>query len=242
MTCNTQFPFDFIEEYMHFGDFHAIEDIGLKYILHTSECIIDKSLRFDLRNSIDKNKIAAELYHGVIPLDSFFPTKHVVNNESVNKEPTNDWGGKELEMIYSEYYPNEIICLKLKEQWERNLNIKLLLKKLTLFELVDRINRGDFVLALDICMLPLSHPMAVGMFFGGWLPEYAKESMLNYFNDFLEGGKLEIQNIDSLCKEHISLLPLFTLRSFYLLNPAVKDLVFMTDGSVSFSGIHFDAE
>lgn len=234
MTCSTQFPFEIISKYLYYEDFHIEKDIGLKFLLQTTDTSIGKQLKEELRNSINTDIISNELYNGITPWKNFFGKENEENSKQFS-----DWNNRNIELIYSDYYPNEFIALKLKEQWEDKLNINILLIKLTLQELVARINNSDFDLALDICMFPMTHPMAMGMNFLGLLPDDEADKILSCYEDFLDGRELDIQKTEYIFSKNLPIIPLFTLKSYYFLNPYAKNFHFSGNGNLSFEGLAF---
>lgn len=212
MTCYTQFPFSRIDDSLGYQDFHVRDDIGLRYVLHFSERFEPDFARA-LKASINRMKICGELAGGLLPCYSLF------GGEDVWYDIPKFNAIEDIELIYSDYYPNKLVAEALSNVWKEQLGIDVRLRSVELDELVSAIEEYEYSIALDIIMLPVTHPMAIGISFLDLFHEEHQEEIVGVFEAFLKGGDIDYVKIDNFFFTDANIFPLFTLRSFYFKQP-----------------------
>jgi ABC-type oligopeptide transport system substrate-binding subunit len=247
ITCNTYFPFEEIHRFNQSKDFRMIHS-GILFSLQFSK-YVDLQMKQVLYQAIDKDVIADRLSNGIIPWYLFIPKGIISSNYldlfkifTIEVEPRFSLSGSSIELLYADYYPNGEICQYVKQAWEKESGIKVKLTGISFMEFVARVDSNDYEVCLLLTSPLFSDPFC---FFLNYLT-HISPSNENEFIEELESALEQTNPIDrwigyskvnQILVKDLPVLPLFSGKSIFLVNPRIKGYTVFPDGSVSFREI-----
>lgn len=229
ITCNTQFPYELIKKSSQYEDFHVVHNSGLSYVLHTK----DVKLRKEISAILNRELISERLYNGIAPQYSFLSRDS--SREQVEYGYKVLCSGNEVSLIYSNYYPNQIVAEEIKKQLEERTGVRIKIIEKSLDQLIEHINQEKFEIALDICSFSVCHPIAICFSLLNNLPESSVDEVISLIEEFYNGGELKINRLDQILNEGLAILPLFKLKSLQFVNSSINCYQVKEDGSMVFN-------
>lgn len=230
ITCNTQFPYNLVYKYSKREDFHVIKNTGLFFTLRTN----DFELKKTLQSGIEKNSIAKILNNAIRPINSLIFNDEDNSDFIFKSKKRLQILNNTYELIYSRYYPNEIIANMIKKQLERK-GVNLILKCCEYNQLIDKINNNNFQIALDIVFCCVKDPIAICMQFANCLDDRNFEELICTIENFYNGRMLDKNNLKRCFYHGLNIVPLFALNSFQLIKAKIKSYKICENGYIDFN-------
>lgn len=259
ITCNTYFPFDWLETLEGCQDL-VRQPSGVLFLLQFNPVacpeLADFRLRLALHHAIDRQRIAITLYGGIIAWNHFVPKGVAVDlfdGDECSLDPklaTQAWSPEiwegaplKLRIIFADYYPNKEILDQVRQMWECTLGIQVELEPCEFAEHTSRVAQGDYQVALILLTPMYSDPSAFLRYFLADLDEADADRLASFLISAQLGdgqsSHINFRRADMFLQERLPALPLCTGQSIYLQKPEVRGYRLFSDGAASFRGLRF---
>lgn len=232
VTCNTSFPYSELNVYRKYDDFYERKESGLLFLLHVS----NKQLKEYILKLINREEISASLNNCVNPLYSVCSKKKILYKNTIKEQ---EFGKKTFNLIYSGYYPNEIIAKRIKEQIEQDGKIIVNLKCVSLETLSERIDAVEYDLALGITYQCFIGVIPAFFNYMGIIEDAYIDLAIDVIENYYNGGELNEDLLENIINNGLLFIPLLEMGSFQLINKKLSGYVVDKQGFVAFSHAKF---
>lgn len=242
MTCTTLFHYHDIDKYK-LSDIFFSSDLATLVVLGFNK---DKPLYYDRKskktiyNAINKEKINLKLSNGLNVCNSFVP-KGIYYSEEIKNSVSNDVLAKDrvgfknkyttLKIAYSNYYPNEIIIKLIANQLFEELSIKIELLEVDFKNIVNNKLNVDYDIYLNL--MTMNFDESIDAFISIIdedlinKEEFCElEMLLEDINMIKDHEELIIayEKMNKVLCSQLPVLPLFSLKNYYLYNGKFKNV------------------
>ena len=232
VTCNTSFPYSKLNVYREYDDFYERKESGLLFLLHVS----NNQLKDYILQLLNREEISALLNNCVNPRYSVCSKKKILY-KNIFKEQ--EFGKKKINLIYSGYYPNEIIAKKVKEQIERDGKIIVNLMCVSLETLSERIDSMEYDLALGITYQCFTGAIPAFFNYMGIIKDTYIDLAIDVIENCYNGSELNEDLLENIINNGLPCIPLLEMGSFQLINKKLSGYVVDKQGFVALANARF---
>jgi len=262
VTCNTWFPFDYINEFTKYVDFHQTSS-SILYTIFLNKNLVkgfrDLRVRRALHQAIDSKRLSMELHNGVLPWHHFLPARllppsmqteclaayapgsahrELACAGGVNRLP------RSLKVLYADFYPNGGIVERIMQMWRDVLGVRAEPEPVSFQELDSRLVSGSYQMCL-VLLYPMDNdPLAFLQYFLPDVPRNYQRKVVRLTRPKRHTGERffdsqAVRRTDDLLQHILPALPICNGKFLYLKHPAVNGYDLLPNGDACFHELSF---